>query len=336
MKKVTKIFGLCALMAFGVMSCKKSEQKEFLSFKAIINQPTCNSKTHIDNEYIVRWDAGDQARVYIQDGTDAVFTTQNQNATTTATFTLNPDQDPLPESDEYAIFYPAQLASKKQSNNKISLTFPEEQVYVEDGFATNTFPMAAIGSGSGSGSDLTFDFSTPCGLLCLQLYGKNEGITIGSIQLEDKDTRNPIAGTLTVNVNDIKVEELDDENYDPTELLTFLKDFQKYTLTLNCPNGGVPLNTSATQAKKFYFVVPTYPERFIDAQNEYHNTIPLVPDRCQVFSKGFIIKIYDNEGSKIMEKEAIPNLEVEPKIDYTMEAKKIIQMAPLEVSYQNN
>lgn len=324
MKKVTKILGLCALMAFGAMSCKKSEQKELLSFKAIINQPTCNSKTHIDNEYIVRWNAGDQARVYIQDGTSALFTTQDAEATTTATFTLDPGETPLPASDKYAIFYPAELASTKQSNNKISLTFPERQDYVENGFATNTFPMAAIGSGFGS--DLTFDFSTPCGLLCLQLYG--EGITIGSIQLEDKDTQNPIAGTLTVNVDDIKVEDLDPDDYSYYDLFNFLRNFQKKTITLQCPNGGVPLNTSEGQAKKFYFVVPTYPVKFINSPYAH------VQNRVQVFSKGFKIKIYDNGGTKIMEKEATPNPESE--IDYTMEAKKIIEMAPLEVSYQNN
>lgn len=320
MKKVTKILGLCALMTFGVMSCKKSEQKELLSFKAIINQPTCNSKTHIDNAYIVRWDAGDQARVYIQDGTSAVFTTQNQDATTTATFTLNPDQAPLPASDMYAIFYPAELASKKQSNNKISLTFPDKQIYFEDGFATNTFPMAAIGSG------FTFDFSSPCGLLCLQLYGKYEGITIDSIQLKDNDERNPIAGTLTVNVNDIKVEDLNPDDYSNLELFNFLQKFQKKTITLICPDGGVPLNTSDEQAKKFYFVVPTYPEKFINSQYAH------VLDRVQVFSKGFTISIFGNEGTKLMEKKATPSAGV----DYTMKAKEISVMDPLEVPSQDN
>lgn len=311
--------GLCAVLALSFMSCKKNEEKATLSFKATIEQPTCNDKTYIEyvpgpipeqDQYIVRWNSGDRARVFKKDGSSADFETQDEGATTTATF-YKIDQGDFPSSEDgYAVYYPADFAIK--DGRKVKLTFPENQIYKEGGIETNTFPMAA------AGPDFNFTFSSPCGILKVPLYSEGSSeITVGKIELRDNTVENPIAGTLTVNLDEFCDD--DDFNYqnlqfDWEDIINFLRMFQKKVITLNCPEGV----TLTSNAKDFYFVVPTYPQEICD---KYH--------RVQVFNAGFNITIYDMAGNKIMDKNTPAGSTL-----YTMKSQTILRMAPLEVSYQ--
>lgn len=308
--------GLCAVLALSFMSCKKNEEKATLSFKATIEQPTCNDKTYIEynqaqDYYILKWNSGDRARVFKKDGSSADFETQDEGATTTATFYKIDQGDFPPSADGYAVFYPADFAIKE--GGKVKLTFPENQIYKEGGIETNTFPMAA------AGPDFKFTFSSPCGILKVPLYSEGSSeITVGKIELRDNTAANPIAGTLTVNLDQFD----DYYNYqnlqfDRDDILYFLQKFQKKVITLNCPEGV----TLTSNAKDFYFVVPTYPDKFLKWPY----------NRVQVFAAGFNITIYDMAGNKIMEKETPDGSQL-----YTMQSQTILRMAPLEVSYQDN
>lgn len=324
MKKVTRIVGLCAILALSVMSCKKNEEKALLSFKATINQLTSNDKTYIEYvpgqvpQYIVKWNKGDRARVFKKDGSFADFETQDEGATNIATFDQISSGDFPPSEYGYAVFYPAEFATKE--GNKVKLTFPKDQVYKEEGgIETNTFPMAA------AGPDFTFNFSSPCGILKVPLYSENGSeITVKKIVLQDNNNLNPIAGTLKVKLDQFKVEgyNYEDLEIDYLDIFSFFMSDQGKTITLNCPEGGVTLSTDSSEATDFYFVVPTYPEKYL--KDPYN--------RPQVFEEGFNITMYDMNDEPIMTQRTPAS----SKTDYTMKAQTILRMAPLEVSYQNN
>ena len=320
MKKVTKIMGLCAVLALSFMSCKKNEEKATLSFKATIEQPTCNDKTYIEynqaqDYYILKWNSGDRARVFKKDGSSADFETQDEGATTTATFYKIDQGDFPPSEDGYAVFYPADFAIK--DGKKVRLTFRKDQVYKEGGIETNTFPMAA------AGPDFNFTFSSPCGILKVPLYSEGSSeITVKKIELRDNHEDNPIAGTLNVGLNQF-VEGYTYNNIN-IDILTFPQTFFEKTITLHCPEGGITLSPDPDNAKDFYFVVPTYPDK-------YTNTFNPWSPYTQVFEEGFTITIYDMAGNKIMDK----NTPAGSKL-YTMKSQTILRMEALKVYYEDN
>ncbi len=317
--------GLCAVLALSFMSCKKNEEKATLSFKATIEQPTCNDKTYIEyvpgpvpeqDQYIVRWNSGDRARVFKKDGSSADFVTQDEGATTTATFYKIDQGDFPPSADGYAVFYPADFAIK--DGKKVRLTFRKDQVYKEGGIETNTFPMAA------AGPDFNFTFSSPCGILKVPLYSEGSSeITVKKIELRDNHEANPIAGTLNVGLNQF-VEGYTYNNIN-IDILTFPQMFFEKTITLYCPEGGITL--SPDNAKDFYFVVPTYPEKYTKPPYSLYSPY------TQVFAEGFNITIYDMNDKPIMNQSA-PASPASSKTDYTMKAQTILRMAPLKVYYQ--
>lgn len=272
MRKVTKIVGFCTLLALATVSCKKSTEPMGISFKASINEPTCEDKNYLGSDNILRWNAGDQVRVFVRNGNSAIFTTQDEGATV-ATFSGT-----IEEGDEYVAFYPAENCTDNQ-DGKVRMTLSEVQQYAENGFADDTYPLAAVISGSSSSSSFQTKFYGPCGLLCLQVVGTAK---IGKIELEDKfemmGIKRPLAGELVATVEGFNPRNPDFE---------LPKDLRKTKITLDCSNvdgGGVQLTSTV---KYFYFVLPTYPEKYLDALNP------------QVLEKGVRVTFYDTNGQKI-------------------------------------
>ena len=82
MKKLTRILGLCALVALATTSCKKDNNTNDSgkSFRATISQPTDGSKTHIGtDDDSLYWNSGDEIKVFVEDGSSSVFRTTDEN-----------------------------------------------------------------------------------------------------------------------------------------------------------------------------------------------------------------------------------------------------------------
>lgn len=246
MKKVTRILGLCALVALATVSCKKDDNnvpQGGKSFRATINQPTDGAKTHIGDGNYLMWNSGDEIKVYTADGTSAVFTTTDADVYEDAVFTGD-----IKEADKYVAFYPADNASDAQEGNVI-LTLPDQQTYEANNFANDAYPMAAYWEGN-AGDDVDFQFHSPCAVVCLPLKG-NAKVT--SIDLTGKNYLTDIlAGTLKVDINNFDPANPSAGGYTPVSA--------KWTVSLSCGNDGVQLYPNT--ATNFYFVVAAPHEIF--------------------------------------------------------------------------
>lgn len=245
MKKVTRILGLCALVALATVSCKKDDNnvpQGGKSFRATINQPTDGAKTHIGNGNYLMWNSGDEIKVYTADGTSAVFTTTDADVYEDAVFTGD-----IKEADKYVAFYPADNASDAQEGNVI-LTLPDQQTYEANNFANKAYPMAAYWNGN-AGDDVDFQFHSPCAVVCLPLKG-NANVT--SIDLSGKSFTDALAGTLKVDINNFDPANPGAGGYQPV--------VAKWTVSLSCGNDGVQLDPNT--ATNFYFVVAAPHEIF--------------------------------------------------------------------------
>ena len=174
MNHSVKIMGLCALMALVATSCQKNEEKLTNTLTAELNQPTCESKTHIGADDYLVWDASDQVIVLDATTWESQMFAATSGGTTHTTFTGNGVIDP---SATYYAFYPVSYVSNIVGD-RVTMTVPTTQTYVEGSFATNTYPMAATNYGSGT----EFAFHGLFGVLAIPLTGD---CTIGSVELTD-------------------------------------------------------------------------------------------------------------------------------------------------------
>lgn len=172
MKKTVRMIGLCALIVLAAVSCKKNEEGTTKTFRATLNSPSYDAKTYLGSDNYLYWNSGDAIKVYAEDSTSAVFTT-NDNAMTVANFSGN-----IAQSDNYIGVYPAACFSDMDDEGRVIATVPSTQQFVANGFATDTYFMAAQ-SEDGSPS---FDFNGLFGLLAIPMKGN---ATVGSIELTD-------------------------------------------------------------------------------------------------------------------------------------------------------
>lgn len=277
MRKASMIMGLCALLALATVSCKKNTESGSVSFKASFTNPTFGGKNYLDGN-VLKWNNGDKIRVFVSNGNSAIFETSDEGESL-ATFSGT-----IEESDRYVAFYPARSCTPAEGG-KVTMTLAANQTYKENGFANDFFPLAAVAENN----QFNLKFRSPCNLFCLQLYGN---ATIKKIELEDNfitykevfghqiPVQHPLAGNLVATVEDF--------NPDRPEF-ELPMEFREPTLTLDCSKvdgGGVLLSTDSSNPTKFCFVIPNYPEDYLD--NEYV--------QFQVFQKGFTAKIYTTDG----------------------------------------
>jgi hypothetical protein len=167
MKKVVRMLGLCALVALAFTSCKKKETNGTITFKASINQPTYDGRTHIGpyggNNYVVLWNANDQIDVFNEASEKETYIANNVNdqSTLVATFDGNASfLSNLYMKDKYTAFYPA----VGESEGFITLTIPQMQSHRSTTFANNTYPMWARNKADGN-----FEFTSDAGILNVRL-----------------------------------------------------------------------------------------------------------------------------------------------------------------------
>ena len=270
MRKATMIMGLCALLALTTVSCKKNTESGSVSFKASFTNPTFGDKNYLDGD-VLKWNNGDKIRVFVRNGNSAIFETSDEGESV-ATF-----RGTIEECDRYVAFYPARSCTPAEGG-KVTMTLEAWQTYKEGGFDNDFFPLAAVAENN----QFNLKFRSPCNLFCLQLYGD---ATITKIELEDNFLyygvlKHPLAGNLVATVDGF------DPDHPEFELP---KEFREPTLTLDCSKvdgGGVRLTPDPSNPKKFFFVIPNYPEEYLNS--------PLVA--CQVFERGFTARIHDING----------------------------------------
>ena len=200
MKKVVRILGLCALVALAITSCKKKEETAAMTFKATINQPTCDAKTHIGADNMLVWTADNTIKVFNADGEYGDFTTEDEDVVT-ANFngTITP-------TDTYTAFYP----NATVNGNDVCLQLNHQQNYVADDFGNDTYPMAAVNNGN------DFEFHSPAGVLRLQFRSDHDCI-VKNIKVQAEG--DVLAGNLIYAYNDVTAYTVDTENsYDYVEL----------------------------------------------------------------------------------------------------------------------
>lgn len=238
MKKLSMIC-MAALLVMA-MSCKKNENEnnaDGKGFRASMEAPTGDSKTHLENDGIVKWDAGDAIRV-VNNATPAVckkFTTDAEvDQDGCVEFKPSQDVDRSFFQPDYTAYYPASIYDHTTGN----VTLPAEQSYVKkdnhDSFGNGCNPMVA------KSADEQLSFKHLCGILALPLKGT---CMVKSIKLTAKGGEQ-LCGVGTVGFSGDRP--------------TFAFDVTSKTdgnnsITLTCGD-GVQLNT--TNATTFYFVIP--------------------------------------------------------------------------------
>jgi len=211
MKKVFKTLALCGLIALAFSACKKNnETSGNMTFKATISQPTSNAKTHIGEDNMLVWDAGNTIKVLNETGQYGDFTTSDNNVVT-ATFTGT-----LTSTDSYTAFYP----NAQFDGTNVRIAVGSSQTYVADNFANNSYPILASNTGD------NFIFHSHAGVLRLQFWS-NSAVTVGSITVTGAGSGN-IAGTLVYPF---------DYHYNPTDLTPYTVEGGTNSVTLNCGSG---------------------------------------------------------------------------------------------------
>lgn len=231
MKNIFRMMGLCAFIMLAAVSCKKNENGDTKTFRATLTPPTSDAKTYLGSDNYLYWNSGDAIKVFADDYTSAIFTT-NDSDVKVADFSGS-----IAQSENYFAIYPASNVGEIDENGKVIITIPSTQQYVENGFATDTYLMAA----RTEGDTPSFDFHGIFGLLCLRLKGE---ATITSIELEDAFF--DLCGDLSMSINFGKGKGID--LFEGSDSRSGGK-----TITLNFPPEGLTLDNIIST--KVYFVL---------------------------------------------------------------------------------
>jgi len=173
--KQTLITFFAALVALISCSCAKQElapsfsEEVYSVFTAAIEP---GLKTSLDGTS-VKWSAGDAVSVSSSGGSTQKFTLVSGAGTTSARFsgTMTSTSNP------FFVIYPYGSANSK-GNNRLHFSVPQNQTYVENSFASGSFPMY----GSFNSFSDPVDLKNVFGGIKLQFTGE---CTVSKITLED-------------------------------------------------------------------------------------------------------------------------------------------------------
>lgn len=215
-----------AAMLVLAASCKKNEEKDGkLGFRASLETPTGDSKTHMDG-LNVKWDAGNTILVINGNNEAETFTTQGGEAAGNyADFTGTEEESFF--TPNYTAYYPSTLLQ----DGKVSLS--ETLAYEAGTFADGANPMAA------QSTDEKLEFMNLCGILDIPLKGTCQ---VTSISITSNNEEEMLWGKADLTMNG------HDGDMEPS--LSNWTDGSN-TVTLNC--GNAQLNDAATH---FYIVLP--------------------------------------------------------------------------------
>ena len=221
-----------AAMLVLAASCKKNEEKDGkLGFRASLETPTGDSKTHMDELFNVKWDEGNTILVINGKGEDETFTTQGGEAAGDyADFTGTEEESFF--TPNYKAYYPSDLLGE---DGKVSLSGEfGEQFYVADNFANGANPMAA------QSTDEKLEFRNLCGILDIPLKGTCH---VTSISITSNNEEEMLWGKADLFM----------EGHDG-EMVPSLSNWTDGTnkVTLNCDN----VELKDYEATHFYIVLP--------------------------------------------------------------------------------
>lgn len=217
-----------AAMLVLAASCKKNEEKDGkLGFRASLETPTGDSKTHMDG-LNVKWDAGNTILVINGNNEAETFTTQGGEAAGDyADFTGTEEESFF--TPNYMAYYPSTLFGE---DGKVSLL--ETQTYAANSFANGANPMAA------QSTDEKLEFRNLCGILDIPLKGT---CLVTSISITSNNEEEVLWGKADLFM----------EGHDG-EMVPSLSNWTDGTnkVTLNCDN----VELKDYEATHFYIVLP--------------------------------------------------------------------------------
>lgn len=217
-----------AAMLVLAASCKKNEEKDGkLGFRASLETPTGDSKTHMDG-LNVKWDAGNTILVINGNNEAETFTTQGGEAAGDyADFTGTEEESFF--TPNYMAYYPSTLFGE---DGKVSLL--ETQTYAANSFANGANPMAA------QSTDEKLEFRNLCGILDIPLKGT---CLVTSISITSNNEEEMLWGKADLFM----------EGHDG-EMVPSLSNWTDGTnkVTLNCDN----VELKDYEATHFYIVLP--------------------------------------------------------------------------------
>lgn len=225
MKKLSVIC-MAALLLLA-MSCKKNEKENSEKgpgFRATLENPTGDSKTHLVDGNKVMWTNGDKITVINGSNVPMVFTAKSGDANTVEFD--NEEATQAFYTPNFTAYYPKDLYEGGH------LTLQPTQTYVENTFAEGLNPMAAVST------DTDLEFMNICGMLCLQLKGTQK---VTKITVTSKDN-SAIWGNATLTPQGTDGEMV--------PVISALTDGGP-SVELTCP--AVQLEATA---KKFYIILP--------------------------------------------------------------------------------
>ena len=206
------------------------------------------TRTHLDDSYAYRWDAGDMIGIFGSDDTDVNAPFKNTSADATRGV-FDGDLD-MTSGESYIGYYPyAQNAAFV--DNKINLTIASVQNYSHklggDTFAPMAAPALAYGTAN-EDKTLNLQFMPVAAYLRIPIVGYG---TIKTLKLE-VDGCDYLAGTGAVDLLDPEEWDIQTQGSDKNPALTL--DSGESYITLNCGGAGVELDMDVE--KSFWFVIP--------------------------------------------------------------------------------
>lgn len=249
------LFQAILLMPF-LVACQSEWAPESVSllneephlYYASIEQPAPETKVYADSQMRVLWNANDSIAIFEKNAYPKKFRFQGQTGDNAGTFQ---DAEGFVfytgnELDYYYAVYPYAPSSKLKINNDgdiITLSFPEEQTYLENSFGIGANTMISVTN------DMGLKFKNVCGYLCFKLYG--EGVSVSRISLKGNTGQEIVSGNgyVTVAPDADPVVSMDPES--------------SLDIALNCPT-PVALGATASDYKEFWLALPptTYSDGF--------------------------------------------------------------------------
>lgn len=301
MKKVVRMLGLCALVAFAFTACKKDDTQK-VTFTATVTQPTSNVRTHaVGYGHHLVWDAGDQIKVFNNAGADMDFALPTEITPNEKTVTFNVVGNEKVAfvsnlfTQPYYAFYPNALVA----GNQVTMEIPEEQVYVpQRNFDNNLYPMVGFNFYEDDNQNVVytdnFDFVSDAGFLnfsvtCPQVLSGQ--VFVDRVVLTANDPTDYLNGTYVYEKNGT----LSGFNGNTNQITMWVKDEDGNVVS-------APLDWQ--MARDFTFVLPE-----------------------GALASGFTIDVYNGD-------ELLKSFEA-PAVSNTIEAMKYTVMNPVSVGNEN-
>lgn len=222
-----------------ITSTLEKSQTEFYA-----SMPECNTRTYVEDNKYLRWNAGDEITVFAGNSYNGHWQFAGEDGANSGKFNEISEDGfvtgtPLDLTANYAI-YPYDENISISEAGVVSLTLPAVQEYnhaYENSFGAGANTMMAVTKNT---SDNFLSFKNLCGYLKLKFYGND--VTVKSISVKGNNGEK-IAGKATVTMV-----------YGNEPTIT-MGDDATDTITIDCGE-GVALSNDAANPTTFWVVVP--------------------------------------------------------------------------------